>query len=83
MTEEILKRGKFLYLKLMSLINNKNMLVEAKDITDIYITINTGDYKYKYIKIDIQYLEFNKFKTFLLEEINRETAKTQKEFDEL
>lgn len=83
MTEEILKRGKFLYLKLMSLINNKNVLVKAKNITDIYITIDTGDYKYKYIKIDIQYLEFNKLKTFLLEEINRETAKTQKEFDEL
>lgn len=83
MTEEILKRGKFLYLKLMSLINNKNMLVKAKDITDVYLTINPGDYKYKYVKIDIQYLEFNKFKTFLLEEINREIAETQKEFDEL
>ena len=83
MNEETLKKGKILYLKLMSLIDNKNELVKAKDITDIYITINTGDYKYKSIKIDIQYLEFNKFKTFLLEEINRETAKTQKEFDEL
>ena len=83
MTEEILKKGKFLYLKLMFLIDNKNKLVKAKNITDIYITIDTGDYEHKYIKTVIQYLEFNKLKTFLLEEINREIAETQKEFDKL
>lgn len=83
MTEETLKKGKFLYLKLMSLIDSKNELVKAKDITDIHITIDIGDCDNKYIKTSIQYLEFNKLKTFLLEEIDSEITKTQKEFDEL
>ena len=83
MNKETLKKGKILYNRLISLAYNRDDLINAKDITDINITIDTGNYECKYVKVNIEYLDFDKLKTFLLEEINREIAKTQKEFDEL
>ena len=83
MNKETLKKGKTLYNRLISLAYNRDDLINAKDITDINITIDTGNYECKYVKVNIEYLDFDKLKTFLLEEINREITKVQKEFDEL
>lgn len=83
MDKEALKKGKILYNRLISLAYNRDDLINAKDITDINITIDTGNYECKYVKVNTEYLDFDKLKTFLLEEINREITKVQKEFDEL
>ena len=83
MDKEALKKGKILYNRLISLTYNRDDLINAKDITDINIVAETDNYECKYIRINIEYLDFDKLKTFLLEEINREIEKAQKEFDEL
>ena len=83
MDKEALKKGKTLYNRLISLTYNRDDLINAKDITDINIIAETDNYECKYVRINIEYLDFDKLKTFLLEEINREIVETQKEFDEL
>ena len=83
MDKEALKKGKILYNRLISLTYNRDDLINAKDITDINIIAETDNYECKYVRINIEYLDFDKLKTFLLEEINREIVETQKEFDEL
>ena len=83
MDKEALKKGKILYNRLISLTYNRDALINAKDITDINIIAETDNYECKYVRINIEYLDFDKLKTFLLEEINREIEKAQKEFDEL
>ena len=83
MDKEALKKGKTLYNRLISLTYNRDDLINAKDITDINIIAETDNYECKYVRINIEYLDFDKLKTFLLEEINREIEKAQKEFDEL
>ena len=83
MDKEALKKGKTLYNRLISLTCNRDDLINAKDITKINIVAETDNYECKYVRINIEYLDFDKLKTFLLEEINREIVETQKEFDEL
>ena len=83
MDKEALKKGKILYNRLISLTYNRDDLINAKDITHINIVAETDNYECKYVRINIEYLDFDKLKTFLLEEINREIEKAQKEFDEL
>ena len=83
MDKEALKKGKTLYNRLISLTYNRNDLINTKDITKINIVAETDNYECKYVRINIEYLDFDKLKTFLLEEINREIVETQKEFDEL
>ena len=83
MDKEALKKGKILYNRLISLTYNRDDLINAKDITDINIIAETDNYECKYVRLNIEYLDFDKLKTFLLEEINREIEKAQKEFDEL
>ena len=83
MDKETLKKGKILYNRLISLTYNRDDLINTKDITDINIVAESANYEYKYVRINIKYLDFDKLKTFLLEEINREIVETQKEFDEL
>lgn len=78
-----LKKSKELYDKLVSLRNNRDKLITAKSITDITIVICIDTDECSFTKVGIKYLNSNKLKTFLLEEINKEIVKTQKEFDEL
>lgn len=75
-----LKKSKELYDKLVSLRNNRDKLITTKYITDINIIVADD---YSFAKAEIKYLNSDKLKSFLLEEINKEIFKTQKEFDEL
>ena len=83
MNAETLKKGKELYNKLVSLKDNRYKLITAKSIIDINTLIYIDTDKCSFAKVGIKYLNSNKLKSFLLEEINREIAETQKEFDEL
>ena len=83
MNAETLKKGKELYNKLVSLKDNRYKLITAKSIIDINTLIYIDTDKCSFTKVGIKYLNSNKLKSFLLEEINREIAETQKEFDEL
>lgn len=81
MNNETFKKAEILYTKLATLIANKEKLIKSKGILDI--TIREGSIFTNYIKVNLEYLDFSKLKTFLLEEINKEISKTQKELDKL
>ena len=81
MDKEIFKKGELLHTKLETLIYSRSRLAKATAITDI--TIETGKlFKYQ-LTVRTEYIDFNRFKAFLLEEMDKEIAKIQKEFDEL
>lgn len=81
MNKETFRKGEILHTKLETLISNKEKLVKAAAISDI--TVRIGKIFPNYMRIDGEYLNFNKTKDFLLKEIDLEIAKIQKEFDEL
>ena len=80
---ETLKKSKELYDKLVSLKDNRYKLITAKSIIDINILLYIDTGECSFTKVGIKYLNSNKLKSFLLEEISKEIVKTQKEFDEL
>lgn len=81
MDKEIFKKGELLHTKLETLIYSRNRLAKATAITDI--TIETGKFFKYQLTVRAEYIDFNRFKAFLLEEMDKEIAKIQKEFDEL
>ena len=81
MNKETFKKGEILHTKLEELICQREKVSRAKVSSDIIIKV--GGYFSEFILINIDYLGFDKIKTFLLETMDKEIAKTQKEFDEL
>ena len=82
MDKETLKKAETLNNKLEYLVDNKKQLVASVAMWFIAAEIKEDTY-IKGDRIDTKYLNFDNIKTFLLEEIDKEIAKTQKEFDEL
>ena len=82
MDKETLKKAETLNNKLEYLVDNKKKLVASVAMWFIAAEIKEDTY-IKGDRIDTKYLNFDNIKTFLLEEIDKEIAKTQKEFDEL
>ena len=82
MDKETLKKAETLNNKLEYLVDNKKKLVTSTAIWFVAAEIKEDTF-IKGDRIDTKYLNFDNIKTFLLEEINKEITKTQKEFDEL
>lgn len=82
MNEETFKKAEVLYVKLITLKDDRKKLVKAIALTDD-ITVKTESIFTNNVRVSTKYIDFNKFKSFLLEEIDKEIIKTQKEFNEL
>lgn len=82
MNEETFKKAEVLYVKLITLKDDRKKLVKATALTDD-ITVKTESIFTNNVRVSTKYIDFNKFKSFLLEEIDKEIIKTQKEFNEL
>ena len=82
MDKETLKKAETLNNKLEYLVDNKKKLVASVAMWFIAAEIKEDTF-IKGDRIDTKYLNFDNIKTFLLEEIDKEIEKTQKEFDEL
>ena len=82
MNEETFKKAEVLYVKLITLKDDRKKLVKATALTDD-ITVKTESIFTNNVRVSTIYIDFNKFKSFLLEEIDKEIIKTQKEFNEL
>ena len=82
MNEETFKKAEVLYVKLITLKDDRKKLVKATALTDD-ITVKTESIFTNNVGVSTKYIDFNKFKSFLLEEIDKEIIKTQKEFNEL
>ena len=82
MNEETFKKAEVLYVKLITLKDDRKKLVKATALTDD-ITVKTESIVTNNVRVSTKYIDFNKFKSFLLEEIDKEIIKTQKEFNEL
>ena len=82
MNEETFKKAEVLYVKLITLKEDRKNLVKATALTDD-ITVKTESIFTNNVRVSTKYIDFNKFKSFLLEEIDKEIIKTQKEFNEL
>ena len=82
MNEETFKKAEILYVKLITLKDDRKKLVKATALIDD-ITVKTESVFTNNVRVSTKYIDFNKFKSFLLEEIDKEIVKTQKEFDEL
>lgn len=82
MNEETFKKAEVLYVKLITLKDDRKKLVKATALIDD-ITVKTKSVFTNNARVSTKYIDFNKFKSFLLEEIDKEIVKTQKEFNEL
>ena len=82
MNEETFKKAEILYVKLITLKDDRKKLVKATALIDD-ITVKTESVFTNNVRVSTKYIDFNKFKSFLLEEIDKEIVKTQKEFNEL
>ena len=82
MNEETFKKAEILYVKLITLKDDRKKLVKATALIDD-ITVKTESIFTNNVRVSTKYIDFNKFKSFLLEEIDKEIVKTQKEFNEL
>ena len=82
MDKETLKKAETLNNKLEYLVDNKKKLVASVAMWFIAAEIKEDTFL-KGDRIDTKYLNFDNIKTFLLEEIDKEIVKTQKEFNEL
>ena len=82
MNEETFKKAEVLYVKLITLKDDRKKLVKATALKDD-ITVKTESIFTNNVRVSTKYIDFNKFKSFLLEEIDKEIIKTQKEFNEL
>lgn len=82
MDKETLKKAETLNNKLEYLADSKKKLVPSTAIWFVAAEIKDDTF-IKGDRIDTKYLNFDNIKTFLLEEIDKEIVKTQKEFDEL
>lgn len=67
--------------KLCSLATNKKILSNSKEVSRIILQEDNNPQDYKIL--EGEYLDFNKIKTILLQEINKQIEIAQKEFDEL
>ena len=82
MNEETFKKAEILYVKLITLKDDRKKLVKATALIDD-ITVKTESVFTNNVRVSTKYIDFTKFKSFLLEEIDKEIVKTQKEFNEL
>ena len=82
MNEETFKKAEILYVKFITLKDDRKKLVKATALIDD-ITVKTESVFTNNDRVSTKYIDFNKFKSFLLEEIDKEIVKTQKEFTEL
>ena len=82
MSEETFKKAEILYVKLITLKDDRKKLVKATALLDD-ITVKTESVFTNNVRVSTKYIDFNKFKSFLLEELDKEIVETQKEFNEL
>ena len=85
MTEELYSKARVLYDKICNLETQKNILLNSGNIIDIYVSLRKDSWSSltNVKRIDCKYLNSNKIKKFILEEINIKLNKLQKEFEEL